>query len=85
MGIQYGNGFEDFRKQAILLFPGMDFSQVQINTLVLVTPFGSDVPGEEEVDLQEEEVVSLEDKGANKPKGKDIDEQPTNPIDDLQA
>lgn len=27
IGIQYGNGFEDFHKQAILLFPGMDFSQ----------------------------------------------------------
>ena len=30
MGTMYGDGFEDFRKQAILLYLGIDFSQVQM-------------------------------------------------------
>ena len=28
IGIQYDDGFEDFRKQAILLFLGLNFSQI---------------------------------------------------------
>ena len=27
----YGDGFEDFQKQAILMFPDLDSSQIQIN------------------------------------------------------
>ena len=26
MGVQYGDGFEDFHKQAVLLLPSLDFS-----------------------------------------------------------
>ena len=55
MGVQYGDSFEDFRKQAILLFLGLDFSQIQINTSVLMISVGYDVPNEEEIDLKEAE------------------------------
>ena len=30
MGGYYGDGFEDFHKQAVLMFPNLDFSQIQI-------------------------------------------------------
>lgn len=73
IGIQYGNDFEDFHKQAILLFPGMDFSQVQIDTSIPMTLVDGDVLDEEEANLQGEEAVNLEDKGADKPEGKEID------------
>ena len=52
IGIQYGNDFEDFHKQAILLFPSMDFSQVQINTSIPMTPVGGDVLDEERPTFQ---------------------------------
>ena len=55
MGVQYGDSFEDFHKQAILLFLGLDFSQIQINTSVLMTSAGYVVPNEEEIDLKEVE------------------------------
>ena len=61
IGIQYGNDFEDFHKQAILLFPGMDFSQVQINTLIPMTPVGGDVLDEEEADLPKWEAIGPKD------------------------
>lgn len=48
MGAMYGDDFKDFRKQAILLYPGVEFSQVQIDTVVLPTPGPTDVLDEEE-------------------------------------
>ena len=65
MGVQYGDSFEDFRKQAILWFFGLDFSQIQINTSVPITPAGYDVPNEEETDLKEAEAFGPEGKGTD--------------------
>lgn len=49
LGSQYSEGFEDIRKQAVLLFFGVDFSSVQIDTTILMTSRGDD------------EVVDIED------------------------
>jgi len=38
LGPQYSEGFEDFRKQAIVLFLDVEFSYVQIYTTILMTP-----------------------------------------------
>ena len=38
LGSQYGEGFEDFRKQAVVLFPNVDISSVQIKLTVPSTP-----------------------------------------------
>lgn len=35
---QYDEGFKDFKKQSIVLFPNVDFSFVQIDTTVPMTP-----------------------------------------------
>nr|POE71697.1 hypothetical protein CFP56_48600 [Quercus suber] len=42
IGSQYGEDFEDFCKQAVLLFPSVDFSSVQIDTMIPMTPKGDD-------------------------------------------
>ena len=65
MGVQYGDDFEDFLKQAMLLFLGLDFSQIQINTLVPMTFAGDDVPNKEQTDLEKAEAVGLEGKGTD--------------------
>ena len=80
MGIQYGDDFEDFRKQAILLFLGLDFSQIQINTSVPMTPVGDHVPNEEETDLEEAKAIGPEGKGTNGSGEKETDKKPTEPI-----
>ena len=49
LGSQYGEGFEDFCKQAIILFPGVDFSFVQIDITIPMTP------------RRDDEVVDIED------------------------
>ena len=81
IGVQYGDSFEDFRKQAILLFLGLDFSQIQINTSVPMTPAGDDVPNEEETDLEEVEAVEPEGKETDKSGQKETDKQPNKPTD----
>nr|POE52996.1 hypothetical protein CFP56_06858 [Quercus suber] len=47
MGVYYGNEFEDFHKQAILMFLDLDFSQIQIKlttpTTTAVKPILNDV------------------------------------------
>lgn len=40
LGGQYGEGFEDFCKQVVAFLLGLDFSQIQINTRVPMTPSG---------------------------------------------
>lgn len=84
IGIQYGNDFEDFHKQAILLFPSMDFSQVQINTSIPMTPVGGDVLDEERPTFQRRK-PSVQRTWADRPEGKETDEQPTKPTDNPQA
>nr|POE77232.1 hypothetical protein CFP56_36646 [Quercus suber] len=42
VGSQYREGFEDFKKQATVLFPNMDFSHVQIKLTVPPTPKPND-------------------------------------------
>ena len=81
MGVQYGDDFEDFLKQAMLLFLGLDFSQIQINTSVPMTSVGDDVPNEEEIDLEEVEAVGPEGKGIDGLGEKEIDKQPNKPTD----
>ena len=51
LGVQYGEGFKGFRKQTILLFPGLDFSSIQIDTTIPITPGG----GDEAIDVEDEE------------------------------
>ena len=46
----YRDGFEDFHKQAVLLFPDLDFSQIQIKLNALMTLTGEPVPDDEEID-----------------------------------
>ena len=38
LGSQYGEGFKDFYKQTTILFLDVDFSSVQINTTIPMTP-----------------------------------------------
>jgi len=38
LGPQYNEGFEHFSKQAIVLFPNVEFSFVQIYTTIPMTP-----------------------------------------------
>ena len=85
MGVQYGDSFEDFRKQAILLFLGLDFSQIQINTLVLMTSAGYDVPNEEEIDLKKAEAFGPEGNGIDGSGEKETDKQPNEPTDKPHA
>ena len=85
MGVQYGDSFDDFRKQAILLFLGLDFSQIQIKTLVLMTSAGYDVPNKEEIDLKKAEAFGSEGKGTDGSGEKEIDKQPNEPTDKPHA
>ena len=49
LGSQYGEGFEDFYKQVILVFSSVDLSSIQINTTIPMSPRGDD------------EVIDIED------------------------
>nr|POE97876.1 hypothetical protein CFP56_33816 [Quercus suber] len=68
--VQYGEGFEGIRKQIVLLFPGLDFSSVQVNMTIPITPGGDD----ERIDVEDEkadnavkgETVTLMEKEANR-------------------
>ena len=37
LGSQYSEGFKNFRRQAVLLFSSVDFSSVQIDTMIPMT------------------------------------------------
>ena len=78
VGVQYGDDFEDFHKQAILLFLGLDFSQFQINTSIPMTLAGDDVPNEE-TNLEEAKAVGLEGKGTDELGEKETNKQPNEP------
>ena len=56
MGGYHGDGFEDFRKQAILMFPDLDSSQIQINVNARTTLATDLTP--EDVETDEELVVT---------------------------
>lgn len=56
MGGYYGDGFEDFRKQAILMFPDLDSSQIQINVNARTTLATDLTP--EDMEIDEELVVT---------------------------
>lgn len=53
---QYDEGFKDFKKQSIVLFPNVDFSFVQIDTMVPMTPW------------VDNEIVDVEDENEDAPK-----------------
>ena len=50
LGPQYSEGFEDFKKQAVVLFPNGEFSSVQIYTTIPMTP------------RRDDEVVEIKDR-----------------------
>ena len=58
------------------MFLGLDFSQIQINTSVLMTSAGYVVPNEEEIDLKEVEAFGLSGKGTDGLGEKETDKQP---------
>ena len=51
LGSQYGEGFEDFKRQATVFFPNVDISSVQIELTVPPTPRVDD----EVVDIEDED------------------------------
>lgn len=53
LGGQYDEGFEDFCKQAVFLFPSLDFSQIHIDTIVPMSLGGGDV------------IIEIDDDGAD--------------------
>ena len=57
MGGYYGDGFEDFCKQAILIFLDLDFSQIQIKLTILTTSVVKPTPDDVETD---EEVLVID-------------------------
>ena len=52
---QYGEGFEDFRKQVVALFPNVDFSPVQIELTIPLTSRPNDEVVE--VDVEEGDIL----------------------------
>lgn len=62
LGSQYGEGFEDFRKQAIALFPNVDFSLIQIELTIPSTSR----PDDEVVEVDDGEGDILENVVASK-------------------
>ena len=67
----YRDGFEDFRKQAVLLFPDLDFSQIQIKLNALMTLTSEPVPDDEEID---NEVMMTNGPAGMADEPKDLDE-----------
>lgn len=65
----YGDGFEDFHKQVVLMFLDLDFSQIQIRLTALTTPAAETIPNDVETN---EEVVVIDEPG-------DVAEDPVNP------
>lgn len=62
LGSQYGEGFEDFRKQAVALFPNVDFSLIQIELTIPSTSR----PDDEVVEVDDGEGDILEKVVASK-------------------
>ena len=77
--VQYGDRFEDFHKQATLLFSSVDFSQVQIDSLIPMTLHGEDVPDEEETNLRGTKATALVVNGTNGQGEEEADEHLTQP------
>ena len=79
MGGYYGDNFKDFRKQAVLKFLDLDFSQIQVKVTALTTPAVE--PNLDDADTNDEVLVTDEPTDeVNDPKGSN--DQPTNtPVD----
>ena len=73
LGVQYGNDFEDFRKQATLLFPDVDMSQVQINFSIPMTFTSGVVLDEEETDIGGTEATTMVANGTVGPEEQETD------------
>ena len=90
LGVQYGNDFEDFHKQATLLFPGVDMSQVQINFSIPMTLTSGVVLDEEETDIGRTEATTMvangtvgqEEKETDGPREKKAYKQSIKPTDE---
>lgn len=52
MGGYYEDGFEDFCKQVVLMFPNLGFSQIQIKLIALSTPAVEPIPNDVEIDKE---------------------------------
>ena len=48
--VYYGDGFEDFHKQVILMFPDLDFSQILIKLTAPTTPAAEPIPNNAKID-----------------------------------
>lgn len=80
IGGYYGNKFEVFRKQAVLMFPNLNFSQIQIKLIALTTPATEPTP--DDVETDEEVLVTDEPSGAGDDPmdpQEQIDNPPANP------
>ena len=79
MGGYNGDSFKDFRKQAVLKFLDLDFSQIQIKVTASTTPAVE--PNLDDADTNDEVLVTDEPTDeVNDPKGSN--DQPTNtPVD----
>lgn len=78
LGSQYGECFEDFHKQATVLFPDVDFSSVQIDISVPMTPKADD----EVDDIEDEDRDKLEGETAQPKLKKDGLLKPEGPMEE---
>ena len=76
IGGYYRNKFEVFRKQAVLMFPNLNFSQIQIKLIALTTPATEPTPDDVETD---EEVLVTDEPGGAADDPMDPQEQIDNP------
>ena len=78
MGGYYGNSFEDFCKQAVLMFLDLEFSQIQIKLNSLMTLVAEHVPDDVETNV---EVVEMDRPGGVRTdEPKELNEQATDPV-----
>ena len=78
MGGYYGNSFEDFCKQAVLMFLDLEFSQIQIKLNSLMTLAAEHVPDDVETNV---EVVEMDRPGGVRTdEPKELNEQATDPV-----
>nr|POE61313.1 hypothetical protein CFP56_51615 [Quercus suber] len=79
VGGYYRDGFEDFRKQDVLLFLDLNFSQIQIRLNASMTPATEPILNDVETD---DEVLVTNGPGDVVDDPKELERQTTNPPDD---
>ena len=76
MGDYYEDGFEDFQKQAVLMFLDLDFSQIQIRLNASTTLAAKPIPDDTETN---DEVLVTDGPGGVADNPKEPDRQTTFP------